>query len=186
MLSRLLVDATALVTLDLSGNPPSHLAHCTCTYIPLAFRALFSPKRARLPPRCTVRDGAGNRIAHLPQSISELSGLEVLRLHNNALARLDELAFLRPLRLLARLTLMHNPLMMQRLSTLQRLALQQDQPLYSEGSHQMEHNPLAYRFKVLARLQQLRQLDSMPVTKLERIRALAVMGPRHPRPDDEA
>ena len=115
-------------------------------------------------------DLSHNQISHLPQSMGALASLEALRLHSNALSRMDELLHLKPLVSLARLTLMNNPLVMQRLSTLALLQLKQTSP-NADSSHEFYHNPHDYRLRVLARLPHLRQLDQMPVTSKERSRS---------------
>lgn len=120
--------------------------------------------------RLITLDLSSNRIEHIAPSIKTLASLEVLRLHNNRIARMDELVHLKPLQHLSRLSLMHNPLVMQRLSTLALLHLKQTAPT-ADASHQYEHNPMVYRLRVVARLPRLRQLDQMPVTEKERSRA---------------
>ena len=109
-----------------------------------------------------------NRILHIPPTIGMLPALEVLRLHDNELANIEELAHLRSLTALTRLTLMRNPLVMQRLSSLARHALK-----HNPFADQMEeeYRPDVYRLRVLARLPQLRQLDVMAVTDKERLEA---------------
>ena len=109
-----------------------------------------------------------NRISGLPKALGALRSLEGLKLHSNALARIEELVHLHPLVALARLTLQHNPLAMQRLTELQRLLIKQASGLEAES----EFLPEAYRLKVLGRLPQLRLLDGMAVTNQERIRAM--------------
>ena len=128
-------------------------------------------------------DLSANRIVHIPAELGVLASLEVLRLHNNALAHMTELDHLRPLRSLARLTLMHNPLVMQRLTTLARLELKHSAPLADQKLHGVKFDPMAYRLRVLGRLPQLRQLDLMPVTGKERSRALQHAAHPARRPD---
>lgn len=102
----------------------------------------------------------------------------MLKLNNNQLDHLEDLTHLLPLARLNRLTLMHNPLIMQRLPSLARLALRQEKPDLAATSSlkelEFEYNAQAYRLRVLARLPHLRQLDSMSVTAKERREA-----PRH-------
>ena len=137
VVSRLLVDPQALITLDLSAN----------------------------------------QIARLPETIGTLVSLEVLQLHHNQLAIFADLAYMQPLASLARLTLMYNPLTMQRMSSVDILALKTASPLFCDESYQVEYKPKTYRLRVLAMLPMLRQLDLMPVTSTERAEA-ALVGAR--------
>ena len=131
--------------------------------------------RLLLEPHALVTlDLSSNRIAHIPEAFGTLAALEVLQLHHNALAHIAELIHLRPLASLARLTLMYNPLTMQRMSSVDILALKTASPLFSDSTYQVEYKPKAYRLKVLARLPTLRQLDLMPVTSTEKEEAALV------------
>ena len=69
---------------------------------------------------------------------------QVLKLHNNALGDIGELSYLQPLQALTRLTLMPNPLSMQRLSSLQLLALKHAAPEPGFVPDAFEFNALAY------------------------------------------
>ena len=113
-----------------------------------------------------------NRIAHIPEAIGTLTSLEVLHLHNNALTLIAELAHLRPLVSLARLTLMNNPLTLHRMSSVEIHMLKTSSPLFCDESHQFKYKPRSYRLQVLARLPQLRQFDRMPVTITEKEEAV--------------
>jgi len=145
-----------------------------------------------------------NRIAHLPAAMSSLGSLEVLRLHSNRLADIDELGHLTGLRVLSHLSLQHNPL--SALSEMhqpkigsdaQRQAQQAAQhaaptsrvvtyPLVRWPAQSMSEclgqsneriglQRGAYRLRVLCRVPQLRQLDFAPITSHERTRAAAVL-----------
>lgn len=112
-----------------------------------------------------------NKIEHLPPTFSVLTSLEVLRLHHNRIGRMEELAHLQRLPALSRLTLNRNPLEMQPLSSLQRLALKHNMfALSSQAQDELSQvfDPLVYRLRVLAWLPQLRQLDQMACTQKER------------------
>ena len=98
--------------------------------------------------------------------------MDTLYLHNNALTLIAELAHLRPLVSLARLTLMNNPLTLHRMSSVEIHMLKTSSPLFCDESHQFKYKPRSYRLQVLARLPQLRQFDRMPVTITEKEEAV--------------
>ena len=57
-----------------------------------------------------ILDLSFNQISRIPEAMSELPGLEMLRLHSNCLVTADDVRHLQPLKKLLRLTLMNNPL----------------------------------------------------------------------------
>ena len=101
---------------------------------------------------------------------------------------MEELAHLRRLPALARLTLNRNPLEMQPLTSLQRQALRHEMfALSPQAQEEMSqvHNPLIYRLRVLAWLPQLRQLDQMACTQKERSESTLMLTTK-PRPRGKA
>ena len=75
-----------------------------------------------------------------PEAMSELPGLEMLRLHSNCLVTADDVRHLQPLKKLLRLTLMNNPLDATR----------------------------EYRLHMIAHLPTLKMFDNVVITQSER------------------
>lgn len=121
-------------------------------------------------------DLSANSISSLPPSLATLTALEVLRLHKNKISNLEEIDHLEPLPKLTRLTLFRNPIEMTPITSLARLALKHNPFAALE-----EHDPKAYRLRVLARLPRLRQLDQMAITTGERKEVAGLRGNKRGR-----
>ena len=86
-----------------------------------------------------ILDLSFNQIS-APRAMSELPGLEMLRLHSNCLVTADDVRHLQPLKKLLRLTLMNNPLDATR----------------------------EYRLHMIAHLPTLKMFDNVVITQSER------------------
>ena len=87
-----------------------------------------------------ILDLSFNQISRIPEAMSELPGLEMLRLHSNCLVTADDVRHLQPLKRLLRLTLMNNPLDATR----------------------------EYRLHMIAHLPTLKMFDNVVITQSER------------------